>query len=157
MSTFIVIVSVLIIGIKYIALSEQIAHQSWTNPGQKKARQVSTNTNLGYLFFKIAFDSKFQQNSSSNSQQGNIFIISKNSEISMKTPAELSNKENICRRLRSYLCKTFCKTHNILLITSVKGKFLNIKTGSGWNCHLLSELIPTGSPGHSFNTRLEIE
>ena len=25
----------------------------------------------------------------------------------MKTPAELSNKENICRRLRSYLCKTF--------------------------------------------------
>ena len=70
----------------------------------------------------------------------------------MKTPAELSNKENICPRLRSYLCKTFCKTHNILLITSVKGKFLNIKTGSGWNCHLLSELIPAGSPGHSFNT-----
>ena len=56
MSTFIVIVSVLIIGIKYIALSEQIAHQSWTNPGQKKARQVSTNTNLGFLFFKIAFE-----------------------------------------------------------------------------------------------------
>ena len=53
MSTFIVIVSVLIIGIKYIALSEQIAHQSWTNPGQKKARQVSTNTNLGFLFFKL--------------------------------------------------------------------------------------------------------
>ena len=51
MFSFIVIVRVLIIGIKYIALSEQIAHQSWTNPGQKKARQVSTNTNLGYLFF----------------------------------------------------------------------------------------------------------
>ena len=79
MSTFIVIVSVLIIGIKYIALSEQIAHQSWTNPGQKKARQVSTNTNLGYLFFlklHLKYTSKFQQNSSLNSQQGNIFIIS---------------------------------------------------------------------------------
>ena len=77
MSTFIVIVSVLIIGIKYIALSEQIAHQSWTNPGQKKARQVSTNTNLGYLFFKIAFEVYFYVSAkvaefSPYTQQGNI-------------------------------------------------------------------------------------